>query len=128
MKVLDYRWIGLLVQDYEATCSFFEEVLGLKRMWRDKRRESTMYLFPSGQEIEVYAPSNRTRKAKYRYYNGPVIGITVDDIEKAREELIQKGAEFIDPVDSLKDGSVKWTHFWGPDGQFYSLQQFAEKH
>jgi hypothetical protein len=103
-----------------------EHGLGLEREWRDEKKHITMYRLPSGQEIEVYAPSNRSRKGKYCYYNGPVIGITVDDIEAAREELSAQGAEFVDPIDGLEDGSVRWTHFWAPDGQFYSLHQFDE--
>lgn len=126
MKVIDYRWIGLLVHDYEKTCNFLEKTLGLAREWRDETKQITMYRFPSGQEIEVYASSNRSRKEKYRYYNGPVIGLTVDDIKAAREELTAKGADFVDPIDGLENRSVQWTHFWGPDGQFYSLHQFDE--
>ena len=83
-----------------------------------------MYRLASGQELEVYAASNRSRKEKYRYYNGPVIGLTVDDIEAAREELEAQGAKLVDTIDGLEDGSVRWTHFWASDGQFYSLHQF----
>ena len=126
MKVIDYRWIGMLVHDYEATCDFLENTLGLEMKWRDEKKNITMFRLASGQEFEVYAPSNRSRKTKYRYYNGPVIGLTVDDIEVAREELIARGAEFVDPIDGLEDESVRWTHFWAPDGQFYSLHQFDE--
>jgi len=55
-----------------------------------------------------------------------VIGLTVDDIALTREELTKKEAQYVDPIEGLSDGSVKWTHFWGPDGQFYSLQQYDE--
>ena len=123
MKVSDYRWIGILVHDYEATCNFLRDGLGLEQEWRDDSKEITMFRFPSGQSIEVYGPSNRTRKAKYQYFNGPVIGIEVDDIEAAREELMAKGVEFVSEIEGLDDGSVKWTYFWGLDGQFYSLHQ-----
>lgn len=126
MKILDYRWIGMLVHDYEATCDFFENMLGLELEWRNDAKQITMYRFPSGQEFEVYAPSNRTRNPIYCHYNGPVIGLTVDDIALAREELTAKGAEFVDAIEGVEDGSIKWTHFWGPDGQFYSLHQFDE--
>lgn len=126
MKITDYRWIGMLVHDYEATCDFFENMLGLKLKWRDEEKQIAMYQFPSGQEFEVYAPSNRTRNPLYCFYNGPVIGLTVDDIVTAREELTAKGARFVDPIESLEDGTVKWSHFWGPDGQFYCLQQFDD--
>lgn len=82
-----------------------------------------MFRFPSGQTIEIYGPSNRTRKAKYQHFNGPVIGLEVDDIEAARTELIARGTEFVSDIEGLEDGSVKWSYFWGTDGQFYSLHE-----
>jgi hypothetical protein len=52
------------------------------------KREVTMFRFPSGQSIEVFGPSNRTRKAKYQHFNGPVIGLEVDDIIAASIGLL----------------------------------------
>jgi predicted enzyme related to lactoylglutathione lyase len=128
MNITDYRWIGMLVHDFEATCSFFKSDLGLTLEWTDERKEIAMFRLPSGQTIEVYGPSNRTRKAKYRRFNGPVIGLEVDDIVAAREELQAKGVEFVSEIEALDDGSIKWTYFWGLDGQFYSLHQHGVKH
>jgi predicted dehydrogenase/predicted enzyme related to lactoylglutathione lyase len=123
MKITDYRWIGLLVHDYEATCNFFKHELGLKLVSTDDTKEVAMFRFPSGQSIEVYGPSNRTRKAKYQHFNGPVIGLEADDIVAARAELLAKGVVFVSEIEELEDGSVKWAYFWGLDGQFYSLHQ-----
>ncbi|MGH2452772.1 MAG: VOC family protein [bacterium] len=123
MKITDYRWIGILVHDYEATCNFFEHDLGLNRASADDTKEITMYRLLSGQSIEVYGPSNRTRNAKYQHFNGPVIGLEGDDIMAARAELLAKGAVFVSEIEELEDRSVRWTYFWGLDGQFYSLHQ-----
>ena len=123
MQVTDYRWIGVLVHDYEATCNFLEDDLGLELDWTDEAKEITMFRFPSGNTIEVYGPSDRTREAKYQHFNGPVIGLEIDDIAAARDELVAKGVEFVSEIDGLDDGSIKWTYFWGLDGQFYSLHQ-----
>src|SRR3990172_6406999 len=119
MKITDFRWIGFLVHDYEATCNFFQHDLWLKLDSADDNREITMFRFPSGQSIEVFGPSNRTRKEKYKHFNGPVIGLEVDNIVAARDELLSKGAEFVSEIAGLEDGSVKWVYFWGLDGQFY---------
>jgi hypothetical protein len=82
-----------------------------------------MYQFPSGQEFELYAPANRTRDPKFCFDNGPVIGLTVEEITTAGEELTAKGAQFVNLIEGLEDGTVQWSHSWGPDGQFYCLQQ-----
>jgi predicted enzyme related to lactoylglutathione lyase len=51
MKITDYRWIGMLVHDYKATCDFFDNMLGLKRKGRDEEKQIAMYQFwgPDGQ-------------------------------------------------------------------------------
>jgi len=126
MKVTGYRWIGMLVHDYEATCNFLRNDLGLELEWIDDKKEITKLRFPNGQSIEVFGPSNRTRKGKYRYFNGPLIGIEVDDIMAARQELLAKGMSFVSEIEGLEDGSARWTYFWGPDGQFYSLHQHGD--
>lgn len=43
MKIIDYRWIGMLVYDYQATCDFLENVLGLEREWQDEQKQITMF-------------------------------------------------------------------------------------
>ena len=102
IQIIDYRWIGVLVHDYEATYKFFEYPLSLELAWRDRKDQVAMYRFPSGQEFEVYAPANRTRDPRYCFYDGPVIGLTVNDLENARdrEELATKGARFVDAIES----------------------------
>lgn len=127
MKITDYRWIGMLVHDFEATCNFFKKDLGLKLEWTDDKKETAMFRLPSGRTIEVYGPSNRTRKTKYQHFNGPVLGLEVDDIVAAREELQAKGVAFVSEIEALDDGSIKWTYFWGLDGQFYSLHQHEDE-
>jgi predicted enzyme related to lactoylglutathione lyase len=52
MKVTDYRWIGLLAHDYEATCDFFERDLGLKLEQADDQREITLLALP----FELFVP------------------------------------------------------------------------
>jgi len=123
MNIIGYRWLGILVHDYEETCEFFEHDLGLELEQADDQREIAMFRLPSGQSIEVYGPSNRTRKPIYQYFNGPVIGLEVEDILASRKELEVKGAVFVTDIEELDDGSVKWAYFWGPDGQFYSLHE-----
>ncbi len=36
MKVTEYRWIGMLVHNYDATCRFLKDDLGLDLDWIDE--------------------------------------------------------------------------------------------
>jgi hypothetical protein len=97
--------------------------MGLTQEWTNPDRGITFFRFPSGQEVEIYSPANRLRKEKYNYFKGPVLGIEVENILQAREEMIAQGFEFISDVESTDDGQVSWAYFIGPDGYLYSLHE-----
>lgn len=123
MKVKGISWVGVVTDDYHRTKGFWGKVLGLNQEWSDSEKGVTFFRFPSGQEVEVYSPTNRSRKEKYNYFKGPVLGIEVDDLAQAREELMTQGFEFISEMESTEDGHVSWAYFIGPDGYLYSLQE-----
>ena len=76
--------------------------------------------------MEVYSAANRLRKEKYNHFKGPVLGIEVENIMQARQEMIARGFEFITDIVSADDGQVSWTYFFGPDGYLYSLHEHFE--
>lgn len=123
MKVTGISWVGVLTDDYDGTRRFWGELLGLKREWVNDAKGVTFFRFPNGQEVEVYSAMNRFRKAKYQKFLGPVLGIEVEDIAGAREELEAHGFEFTTEVESTEDGMVSWAYFVGPDGHLYSLHE-----
>ena len=126
MKVKGISWVGVLTDDYEGTKDFCGKILGLNREWSDDEKGVTFFQFPSGQEVEVYSSTNRPRKEKYKHFKGPVLGIEVEDIAQAREEMMAEGFEFITEVESTEDGHVSWAYFIGPDGYLYSLHEHLD--
>ena len=123
MKIKGISWIGVLTDDYDGTKDFWGKVLGLNQEWTDNDKNITFYRFPSGQEVEVYSSTNRPRKEKYKLFKGPVLGIEVENIGQARDEMISQGFDFITGVESTEDGHVSWAYFMGPDGYLYSLHE-----
>jgi catechol 2,3-dioxygenase-like lactoylglutathione lyase family enzyme len=81
-----------------------------------------MFSLPAADRdyVEVFS-SARTDLAT-SYTTGPVVGLLVDDIGEAREELAAAGVEVIDEIQSPEsmDG-YRWFHFRGPDGNVYAI-------
>ncbi|MBV9355190.1 MAG: VOC family protein, partial [Chloroflexi bacterium] len=55
--------------------------------------------------------------------SGPVVGILVDDVDRARATMEAAGIEFIGPIQ--REGDTNWNHFRGPDGNVYEIMSRA---
>jgi hypothetical protein len=77
---------------------------------------------PNGDRFEIFGANSPYNP----FMTQPVIGFSVDDLAAARAELEQRGIEFIEPIQKLKNGNA-WCHFRGPDGFLYSLNYFPPK-
>ena len=71
----------------------------------------------NGDRIELFGPDSREHD---QLDTGPVAGFWVDDVEAAREELIQKGVADLTDLATGKDGH-SWFYFRAPDGNFYEM-------
>lgn len=95
--------IGIAVKDLNETLKFYTEVLGLKCTGTEEVAEQKVRtaFIPVGQsEIELLESTSEDGPiAKFIEKKGEGlqhIAVRVDDIEKALEELKQKGAALID--------------------------------
>jgi len=64
-----------------------------------------------GEAVEVFG---RSYQAKEQFSAGPVVGFLVDDVARVREEMEDRGVEFIGPVHAGEAGAA-WSHFWGTE-------------
>ncbi len=98
MRILGYSWMGIYTEDFEAAIGFFAEKLGLPLEWREQDADFAAFRLPSGQLFEVCGPR---WAATHEEYNGvhpttsPILGLEVEDVEAAREELMRRGVEFV---------------------------------
>lgn len=120
MQVTGLGWAGVLTEDFEAALQFFADVLGLSLAYRDQEKELAHFRFRSGQLLEIYGPSNRGRREKYRWFDGPALGFEVGDIQLARKEMIARGARFISELESWEDDM--WSLFLGPEDRVFEIQ------
>ncbi len=121
MRVKGLGWAGVLTEDYEKTLHFFSEILGLSLEYRNEDKVLAHFWLPSGQLLEVFGPSNRQRKEKYRWHSGPEVGFAVEDVELAHQEMVARGARFITEVETWEEHA--WAHFLGPEDILFGIQQ-----
>ncbi len=77
----------------------------------------------NGDTVELFGKAS---KYNTHFTSSPVVGFQVDDIEKARRELVENGIRLIGDVKRGNDGSA-WQHFKGPDGNIYEITSTPRK-
>lgn len=118
VKSLDLVWI--VVSDFKSALKFYTETLGLKLM-----ELSEEY---GWAEVQGKEGGMRLGLAKQSEYcdvqpgQNAVVALTVKNLEKAKEDLIKKGAKCIGPVQEVP-GQVKLQMIADADG---NLMQLAE--
>jgi catechol 2,3-dioxygenase-like lactoylglutathione lyase family enzyme len=122
MNIGGYSFAGAPTSDFDRTCGFFREALGLEALVVDDERMIGIFKLPSGQLYEIFGPSNRYQKLM----NSPGIAFDVDAIDTARAELESKGVKFVSEIERGSHGDA-WSFFEGPDGYLYQLFQRSGK-
>jgi catechol 2,3-dioxygenase-like lactoylglutathione lyase family enzyme len=120
MKVSRLCWLGTRTEAFDETTAFFRDVLGLSLGYEEPG--FAMFALPAADRdyVEVFSAARSDLAASYT--TGPVVGLLVDDVVGAREELAAAGVELLDETQSPEtmDG-YRWFHFRGPDGNVYAI-------
>jgi predicted enzyme related to lactoylglutathione lyase len=117
MEVRSIRWVGVSTHDYRAMVTFLQDVLGLAVNFQDQT--TIEFSTSEGDQIQVMAPGDEYYDFFTSNAAGPVPLFEVDDVDQARRELEEAGAEVIGST--AHDSSWKWIHFRAPDGNLYEL-------
>ena len=73
---------------------------------------------PNGDRFEVFGPESG--RPGWQFAETPVmVGFLVDDIEAAREALVDADIELLGPL--AGDDAIKWQHFRAPNGVVFEL-------
>ena len=121
MQVKRLAWLGVRTEKFEETTAFFRDVLRIPAI-HEEPGFSMLQLHDAERDfVEVFAPDNSFAAL---YSTGPVVGLLVDDIEQAWDELDAAGVDLIGPIEWLRglDG-YGWFHVRGPDGNVYAIVQ-----
>jgi catechol 2,3-dioxygenase-like lactoylglutathione lyase family enzyme len=117
MEVRNIRWVGTPTTSYEAMVTFLHEVLGLRVNIREPG--TTELSTTEGDQIQVMAPGHPYYDFFSQHATGPVPLFEVDDVHRARHELVGAGVEVIGETEH--DSLWEWIHLRAPDGHLYEL-------
>ena len=117
MKVKGLVWLGIPADNYAAAIRFFTQTLGLEAAFDEA---NTIELSAENDDrIQLFGPGHRYFEF-YRNRGASIVPLfEVDNLNQARDELAQDGAEIIGEPEF--DGVWTWLTFRAPDGNIYSL-------
>ena len=108
-------WI--VVKDSQSAIQFYTDVVGLKVV-QDSKEYGWAEL--SGPEGSVLGIAQESLQNPIRVGENAVMTVTVQDIERAREDFLAKGARLLGNIEEIP-GHVKMQTFQDSDGNTMQL-------
>ena len=120
MKYQGLVWAGIHVEDLEACISFYQNVLGLPLL--DKGEDWAHFDSGAGTLLELFMGGKSTRGPKRPNQQSIVLGLRVEDLDRAVAELKQKGVQFI-PEGSGEFAGTRWSRFSDIEGNQLEVKE-----
>ena len=117
VNVRGISWVGVKTSKFEEMNRFVTRVMGFNSF--AESRDFRAFRLPNGDKFELFGPAGPDPPEQFAR-NKVEAGFLVDDIDRARKELVSAGIELIGPLVRDKDGYA-WQHFRAPDGNAYEL-------
>ena len=121
-RVLGFGHVGIEVTDLERSRAFYRDMLGFEVVWEYVNPDYHMlFMGKNGCVVELMYGGKPRGDGQVNH-----LSILVDDVETARNMLLEKGVEF--ETDILLDADLyprgeKFAMFRGPDGERLQLEQ-----
>lgn len=112
-------WAGLYVEELEGSVSFYKDVLGLPL--RRQRNDTAHFDAGNGVLFELMSGGKASPSPKTPEQQPFVLGIQVEDLDSAVQELRQKGVNFIGEAGEYK--GTRWAQFSDPEGNRLEIKQ-----
>ena len=118
MSIKQIEMIWIVVKDLKASIKFYTEVIGLKLM---ELHEEFGWAELEGQEGGArFGIAQMSDLEDVKAGENGVVTFTVEDIEKARQELEKKKVKLIGPIQEIP-GHVKMQKVVDADGNLFQL-------
>ena len=109
-------WIGVVAEDLAAQAAFYRDVLGFREVGAGD--DYVEFEF-EGRTFEILARSNDPQYDARRVQ----VGFEVDDIERARAELLAAGVEAVTGIEGDEADMSRWAYFRDPEGNVFEIAQ-----
>jgi catechol 2,3-dioxygenase-like lactoylglutathione lyase family enzyme len=112
-------WIGIVVEDLDGQRQFWGGLLGAPE---DHSGSGFVdFEMGGGRSFELIKRSDDPEYDRVRFQ----VGFEVEDIQRVRAELIQRGVEAISEI--IPDETSPWAYFRDPEGNVFEVKQRASK-
>lgn len=112
----------LYFNDLEAAKPFFEEVLGLKKVYDP----GWAVVYCLRDKAFLGAVDNNSGSIQVTSTDSVLISLTVSNIEEVHEALKGcKGVDGLSEIKQVKDLALKSFFFTGPEGYHFEVEQFT---
>lgn len=127
MKIKAIHHIAILTDEYERSKRFYTEVLGfevIKETYRSERESYKLDLAINGKyQIELFSFPDFKQRASFPEQKGlRHLAFSVDDIDEAVTELIEKGVE-VQGIRTDELTNKRFCFFNDPNGQPLELYE-----
>lgn len=113
-------WAGVYVEDLDAAVEFYRHMLGLPFL--GKGEDWAHFDAGAGAMLELFTGGNAQASAKTPAQQSIVLGLRVDDLDRAVETLEGRGVQFI-PGGRGESGRERWAHFYDLEGNRLEVKQ-----
>ena len=108
-------WVGVVVEDLASQRRFWGDLLGVPE--HHSGPDFAIFDMGDGRSFEVLERSDEPQYDELRFQ----VGFEVEDIERAREELIRRGVQPITGI--FPDERSPWAYFRDPEGNVFEIKQ-----
>ena len=116
-------WAGIYVKDLAACISFYQDVLGLPFLGQGE--DWAHFDSGAGTLLELFTGGTATQEPKQPHRQSIVLGLRVDDLDRAVTELQQKGVKF-SPEESGEFAGTRWAHFSDNEGNRLEVKEVPQ--
>jgi predicted enzyme related to lactoylglutathione lyase len=113
-------WAGIYVQDLEAAVAFYRDVLGLPLL--GKGEDWAHFDSGAGTLLELFTGGRSRQGPKQPDQQSIILGLRVDDLDRAVAELQQRGIQFM-PGESGEFEGTRWAHFSDLEGNRLEVKE-----
>ena len=120
---MEYRgliWAGTYVEDLEACISFYQRVLGLPLLGQGE--DWAHFDSGAGTLLELFTGGKRRQEPKQPDQQSIVLGLRVNDLDRAVAELQQRGVSFL-PEGAGEFAGTRWAHFSDIEGNQLEIKE-----
>jgi predicted enzyme related to lactoylglutathione lyase len=122
MRYLGFIWCGVMVEDLQASVSFYRDVMGLRLL--GKGEDWAHFDAGGGALFELMSGGKAAPRPKSTDQQSLVLGVRVDDLDRAMAELKQKEVEFVGEIGEFEN--TRWVGFSDPEGNLLEIKEIPE--